>query len=148
MLAQNFKTPADLEISDIEFESLVKVLGMLERGDLVYGKHPIAKQFRGANEFNMAATLNQHQDGPHCGTVACICGWAHVVSDRRAFAQFFSSTWETESEAVADMPINLRKLFRFGANLGSLFDITPEQAATALRNYLVLGEPNWAEARA
>lgn len=34
MLAQNFKTPADLDLPNPEFEALVKVLGMLERGEI------------------------------------------------------------------------------------------------------------------
>lgn len=34
MLAQNFKTAADLDLADAEFEALVKVLGMLERGEI------------------------------------------------------------------------------------------------------------------
>jgi hypothetical protein len=34
MLANNFMTPSALGLSDVEFESLVKVLGMLERGDI------------------------------------------------------------------------------------------------------------------
>jgi hypothetical protein len=34
MLAQNFKTPAALGISDAEFEALVKALGMLEREEI------------------------------------------------------------------------------------------------------------------
>ena len=38
MLAQNFKTPADLEITDIVFEALVKVLGMLERQEFSFGE--------------------------------------------------------------------------------------------------------------
>lgn len=34
MLAQNFKTPADLKIDDDDFEALVKVLGMFERAEV------------------------------------------------------------------------------------------------------------------
>lgn len=40
MLAQNFKTPADLDLSDKEFASLVKVLGMLERGSYLTTGEP------------------------------------------------------------------------------------------------------------
>lgn len=34
MLAQNFKTPADLGITDVEFDALYKVLGILERSEV------------------------------------------------------------------------------------------------------------------
>lgn len=67
MLAQNFKTPTALGISDIEFESLVKVLGMLERGE-------IEKE-----QFDMRDVWHP------CGAPACLIGWAGHVSGRELF---------------------------------------------------------------
>lgn len=138
MLAQSFQSAAELGIADIEQQALVTVLGMLERGELVYGKYPIAKMFRGSNEFNMAATLDSSSD---CGSIGCLCGWAHIASGRKAFAEFFS-----EERSIEALPIGLRRLFRFGAGLGSLYSIQPEQAATALRSYLTTGDAKWHEA--
>lgn len=138
MLAQSFQSAADLGIADVEHQSLITVLGMLERGELVYGKYPIAKMFRGSNEFNMAATLDESSD---CGSIGCLCGWAHIVSGREAFADFFA-----ERRTYESMPVGLRRLFRFGAGLGSLYAIQPEQAAIALRSYLTTGDAKWHEA--
>jgi hypothetical protein len=39
MLAQNFKTAAELDLSDAEIKALVKVLGILERGELSMLNH-------------------------------------------------------------------------------------------------------------
>lgn len=58
MLAQNFKSATDLEISDREHSALITVLGMLERGDLTND-----------NGFNMGSM------GVGCGSPACIGGW-------------------------------------------------------------------------
>jgi len=144
MLAQNFIGHKTLGITEVEHGALIQVLGMLERDELVHGRH-LARQPRGPNEFNMASALDENEDG--CGTVACICGWAHVVSDRIAFADIFrATTYATEGQAINALPSNLIKLFRFGTSLGNLSHITPTQAAAALRNYLVSGEPRWSEA--
>lgn len=144
MLAQNFKTPSALEIADVEFEALVMVLRMLERGELTYGEHPFSAKQRQPNEFNMASTL---QEG--CGTIACICGWAHIVSNRVAFADFLLAAGDQQALQVLErMPTSLRKLFRFGAACGSLYSIRPSHAAIALRSYLTNGEPRWSEALA
>lgn len=67
MLAQNFKTPTDLGISDVDFETLVKVLGMLERREIAPEK------------FNMA------QVNSNCGTIHCIQGWCQKISGGAAF---------------------------------------------------------------
>lgn len=82
MLANSFQTPAALGISDVEFEALEKVLGMLERGELSHGPFPRAKMDREGNQFNMAALLDEGE----CGTIGCLMGWAYHVSHRVAFA--------------------------------------------------------------
>lgn len=145
MLARSFLSAADLGIADVEQQALVKVLDMLELGELVHGKYPLARMFRGSNEFNMAVTLDESSE---CGSIGCLCGWAHLASGRKAFVEIFSSTAENEERNVYALPTGLRKLFRFGTQAGALFDIQPEQAAAALRNYLTTGEANWAEAMA
>lgn len=143
MLAQSFQSADELGITEMQQSSLITVLGMLERDELVYAKYPLAKMFRGSNEFNMAATLDESSD---CGSIGCICGWAHIVSGREAFADFFNSTAENEEHNINALPSGLRRLFRFGAGIGSLYNIQPEQAATALRSYLTTGDAKWHEA--
>lgn len=124
MLAQNFKTAAELGITDPEFDALSQVLGMLERNELAYHRSlmPIV-----ANGFNMGL-IHRHD---HCGTVACIYGWAKTL--HKSF--------------MGGRTDNLMDLFcGEGRPAGfELRDITDEQAAIALRNYLTHGEPRWAE---
>jgi hypothetical protein len=128
MLAQNFRTAKELGLSEVEVEALIRVLGMLERGD-------IARE-----EFHMGRFRYD------CLTPACICGWAYHISDGRAFGELSSNygpmiLFRRFSESIID-------LFRLRAKRGSGGDITPAQAAIALRNYLTHGEPRWAEALA
>lgn len=136
MLAQNFKTPADLGLNDAEFDALVKVLGMLERGEVQhatsYGEATIP------NGFCMNIWGDEDADDPHrCGTVACIGGWAERVGNGVNF------------QAKALSP-ELESLFYPGdgddqVEVDSWDDITTAQAAMALRNYLTTGKSNWRE---
>ncbi len=140
MLAQNFKTPTDLGITDAEFNALFKVLGMLERGELehmradVFDPGPLGghtPQF-----FNMCLVESQND----CGTACCIMGWARFIAHDR-------SLFHSRTLAASD-------LFRISHTDGTIFiypgkfssDILPSDAAIALRNYLTHGEPRWAEA--
>lgn len=81
MLAQNFRTAADLGISDAELGALITVLGMLERGELVYAPHNNSTV---PNGFNMGSVDHQTD----CGTVACICGWARFIGGEEVFDIF------------------------------------------------------------
>lgn len=126
MLAQNFKTPADLGITAAEFDALVKVLGMLERGELTHDHWDCPSV---PNGFSMIEYITETQ----CGTVACIAGWADKIADT-TFA----------SRHLFNLPRALDELFS-GPTRG---DASPSQAAIALRNYLTHGEPRWDEALA
>jgi hypothetical protein len=135
MLANNFMTPSALGISDVEFDSLVRVLGMLERGEIP------------EDEFNMRRV--QHP----CRTPACLCGWANHVSGGRAFPlqQHPRPTMFSNGGAYGpswrDFPRQLRELFGYGGRpTDPIYVATPSQAAIALRNFLTSGEPRWGEA--
>ena len=136
MLANNFMTPSALAISDVEFEALVQVLGMLERREIP------------DDQFTMRRV--QHP----CRTPACLCGWANHVSAGRAFplyekpgATIFSSA--TYAPSWRDMPRPLLDLFGYGGRATDpVYGATSSQAAIALRNYLTQGQPRWAEALA
>ncbi len=137
MLANNFMTPTALGISDAEFDALLKVLGMLERGEISDG------------QFNMRRV--QHP----CRTPACLCGWANHVSGGRAFplheqprrtmfggAGGYGPRW-------TELPRQLLQLFGYGGRpTDPVYLANPSQAAIALRNFLTYGEPRWAEALA
>jgi hypothetical protein len=132
MLAQNFKTPADLGISDKAFDALLKVLGMLERGELAEHKwlNGNLPQSEEPKFFNMNMVTGESD----CGTTACILGWARwIARDRRLLE--------------SGRPHELDNLFRMGNCYE--FDIPsaiqPAHAAIALRNYLTFGEARWNE---
>lgn len=84
MLAQNFKTTADLGITDAEIEALIKVLGMLERGELKRAK---TTKEKGTNLFHMG------EWGYGCGTPACIGGYVALLTcqDQAEYVQFLHS---------------------------------------------------------
>lgn len=119
MLAQNFKTPTDLGLSDAEFESLLKVLGAMERGEIK------------PHQFNM-----EYWESP-CRTAHCIGGWADHMSAGDVFDNL-------PTPAINEL--FYPECYQVGTVLVSGFKATTVQAASALRNYLTTGEPNWAEA--
>lgn len=138
MLAQNFKTADDLKISDIELGALIKVLGMLERGELIH----VSRSDDGYG-FNMGEVLEKDS----CGTTGCLCGWAYVVSEGAAFPGVRKYLGVNGSLNFAKWPKALRELFRLGEQFSPFYStkISDEQAASALRNYLTIGEPRWSE---
>ncbi|HZO44461.1 MAG TPA: hypothetical protein VFB68_01135 [Xanthobacteraceae bacterium] len=136
MLANNFMSPSALGLSDVEFESLVKVLGMLERGEI------------GDDQFTMRRV--QHP----CRTPACLCGWANHVSGGRAFPLetkpgFMVFSKSTSGPRWGSMSRPVQELFGYGGRATDpVYLATPPQAATALRSFLTHGEACWAEALA
>ncbi len=133
MLAQNFQTPADLDIPDIHYEALVKVLGMLERGELRHVVDPSLKTIRGLGPWRPIHgpglfNMNWWRTEFGCGTVCCIGGTAELVGK-------FSFR-----EDIGNLPRGLNHLLFPGPGGDS---ITTEQAAFALRSYLSTGEPHW-----
>ncbi len=67
MLAQNFKSAKELGLTEKGLAGLLKVLRMLEGGELVFSKECLVP-----NGFNMNYCWSQNE----CGTVGCIGGWA------------------------------------------------------------------------
>ncbi len=119
MLAQNFKTAADLRIADVELDALIKVLGMLEREEIA------------PEQFNMCR---------YCGTACCLAGWAYIASGEIAFPEVADNT--PRSPAHGNDGLSTLFCSRLGLGLRA----TPSQAAIALRSYLTTGDANWAEA--
>jgi hypothetical protein len=136
MLANSFMTPSALGISDVEFDALVKVLGMLERSEI------------SEDIFTMRRV--QHS----CRTPACICGWANYVSAGRAFPLYAKPGLTVFSDRTfaprwGDLPRPVLELFAYGGRPGDpVYDASPSQAAMALRSFLTRGEARWAEALA
>lgn len=145
MLAQNFKTPVDLGITDAEFDALHRVLGMLEREEVQHapGYGGICKSLPSSPTnrpapvyFNMGFITGEHD----CGTAGCILGWAQHIANRCLFERIRTPA--------------IQRLFMMGSEgyvpglPVAQENIRPAHAAIALRNYLTHGEPRWAEALA
>lgn len=137
MLAQSFKAAADLGITEPQKEALMKTLVLLETGKLKHAHSGLSKldstirpKFDGL--FNMGTWgMVSHE----CGTIACIGGTAELIGNVR-FGQL----------PHRNLPINLRKLFYATGVQGNWRDVTPAQAAIALRSYLTTGDAKWQEA--
>lgn len=138
MLAQNFKTAADLGITDPELDALIKVLGMLERGEIPDRAFTM-RQFR-------PTWSDRAQDiAKECGTIGCLCGWANFVSGGEAFLQAVTGRLSFPTEAIHDLfAIQRDEDDRLIPRIWR--DATIESAAIALRSYLNTGKANWAEA--
>lgn len=138
MLAQNFKTPADLGIKDAEFEALAKVLGMLELCEI----KPYCEDqpYPPTGFFFYMASFGTTTE---CGTVGCIAGFARAITNNRVFP------WANDDNRVDQphIPLALQALF-YPPMSKPWGDITPSEAAIALRSYLTHGEPRWDEALA
>jgi hypothetical protein len=135
MLAQNFKSSADLGLEDEEVHALIKVLGMLEREEVSYheageGRYGTTDDLRPFAAFNMEHFFADAD----CGTVACICGWAiHLGNlDRKELV-----SKRLHIPALED----LFDPYRHAPGKVNL--ITTQQAAAALRSYLTTGKAHW-----
>jgi hypothetical protein len=136
MLAQNFKTPADLKIKDVEFETLLKVLGKLERAEIA--EPPAQARVKGSGNmlpksaqfFDMAYIETEYD----CGTAACILGW--MIVEKPGIYDIYLKWSES-----------LEPLF-CPDNYAARHCRNPEMGAIAIRSFLTTGEPRWAEALA
>lgn len=126
MLANNFMTPHALGLNDVEFESLVKVLGMLERHEIEEDK------------FNM------HVFRFTCGTPACICGWAEYVSKGKAFP-IEEIAGRAIPTGISSMSLKLRRLFGTADSdaPNAARNADRDTAAIALRSFLSTGHAEW-----
>ena len=133
MLAQNFKTPTELGITDIEFDALQKVLGMLERGEILPAPETAVFDRRHGPETPTMFRMTSVWGYAECGTACCLMGWAqHVANDRDLFM-----SWEGRSVEPLFFPLD---------GYCAIISRNPEHGAIALRNYLTHGEPRWSEA--
>lgn len=123
--AQNFKTPAELGISEKEFTALVTVLGMFERGEIVRAQYSIGSVC-----------------APECGTPGCIRGWARHVAKATIFPDTNKLPYELRRLFFLVSPSENNRVMSFKGFDGC----DPELAARVTRNYLTYGEARWQEA--
>lgn len=137
MLAQNFKTAKQLNITDQEYEALQKTLVWFETGKIVHVSNAwdryystdysdLSTPLKVPVQFNLSVW---YANVDHkCNTVACIGGTAEAIGNVR----------------FDDYEQNRRLKSLFNPTIYNDFDsITVEQASQALRNLLTTGWPRW-----
>lgn len=117
MLAQNFKSAAELEITEQEHRALISVLGMLERGELVHTRAP--HRSISDKSFNMNACL------------ICIGGYAARNMGLKDDREIYRYVQEGRSSS-------LYPLYYTRGDAGS---VTTDEAATAIRRFMIGDEP-------
>ncbi len=142
MLAQNFKTAADLGISDAQFEGLIKTMGVLERGELTHV--PIVKDWYRVHvnsdpaKFDALFNMDNVYSVADCGSAACIAGTCDLL---------FKTDFAPLGNLNFDLPESLIDLFCPPSIDDTKWTkITTDQAAHALRNYLTTGDSDWSAA--
>lgn len=135
MLAQNFKSPAELQLNTHEHATLIKFLGMLEREELHHINRQDMKRSKDCG-FNMSDFSNE------CGTVFCIAGWC----DRLFGTTFVNRCGQrTGLDDLFLMSDSFGGLQSLSSKIDIMDNATPAQAAIAVRNFLTTGEPRWLE---
>jgi len=136
MLARTFMTAQDLKITEDERSALIKILGMLERGE--FHKNDFSTHEYGFNMNLCVYPLGRNQSwglsGQKCGTVACIGGWVAMMMGKE-------STRDIIEYVHGRNP--LRRLYWPNINMGDYTNITTAQAAHAVSNFLTTGNPDW-----
>ena len=125
MLAQNFRSADDLEITGRQHDALRKTLVLLETGKLTHVAPGHARADRGCftGHFNM----REWNSTGESGTICCIGGTAELIGNVK---------FDPER-----LPEGLDELFF--PNMARVEEITTSQAASALRSYLTSGAPGW-----
>lgn len=137
MLARTRKTAAELGLNPRHLAALELTLTALRSGFLVHSSE--ARALDHPRQFNMSHWLEYS----HCGTVACIGGWA----ERLGRANFNREDAPFGSNCPPGDPRReeLSWLF-FPKSRGARWKwekITTAQAAEALESYLATGSPRW-----
>lgn len=127
MLAQNFKSAAELRITQMQHKALMKTLVLLETGKLTHHK-VTGIESGNPDKFTGHFNMMFWNMKMNCGTVCCIGGTAELVG-KTSFNK-------------GPNPSNLEDLFcPYDINDWDL--ITTAHAAQALRNYLTIGNAQW-----
>jgi len=144
MLAQSFKTAEELGLTTDQVEGLIKTLKVLETDKTQH--QPLrefsgvfffdTEQYRFDGLFNMAVWAG---DQPECGTIRCIGGTAEALMGKKLF-DLVSIGRNENQEELYDLFCPKARHLQGRPNWS---EITPSQAATALRSYLTTGQANW-----
>lgn len=127
MAPREFKTARQLRIKQKEYNALVKVLYMLEGGELVDTRAVSPNSKPPKNGFNMGV---EHLE-IRCGTVACIGGWMAV------FMNEDDPTYYVVKFLIEDSSSPLKQLFWANTTAKSA------KAARTIRHFLRTGDVDW-----
>jgi hypothetical protein len=93
-------------------------------------------------------TLDHSNHRSHCGTVACIGGWLWLLSKESPSengeypAEAHIRATEFVNDAKPSDESNLYELF-YPRRVARWSEISPKEAAAAIRNYITIGHPQW-----
>lgn len=123
----------DLKISEAQRNALIKTLFLLEDGCLLHVKNtrkPLSKEEK---QFSGLFNMDIWNRTTECGTVCCIGGTAE---------QLGGVVFDNITEELTNLfyPNHSSNSYTNDVIYG---EITPNQAAQALRSYLETGAPNW-----
>jgi hypothetical protein len=145
MLARSFLSPEVLGITAKQHAALVKVLHMMERGELHHAGFDGGSVHGGA--FNMqwwelpaSRYVGRLPVDPECGTICCIGGWAEKVGGSEMFSFY---KWAFRDRKIDPKKKHLCDLFYPPDT--DLSRVTVDQASRALSSYLTTGDPKWGE---
>lgn len=139
----NFKTAEELMLTQLQYDSLVKTLELMESGIV---NHVASEHDRRSGDYNF--NMSTWKEKWNCGTVACLGGTAELVSGLPRGNLFHKKDPNT-GKNVLDLSPELVNLFFVGHQIehGCHKDTTDTQAARALRGYLETGKTDWVAAR-
>lgn len=105
-----------------------------------------------AKRYDEGTTLSHSNHRSHCGTVACIGGWVWLLNKEQPEdnGEYTQDAHERATDFVSGFvsgsnpkdPDGLYHLF-YPKNVACWSDISPKEAAVAIRNYIANGDPQW-----
>jgi hypothetical protein len=158
----NFKPAAELNLTNIERDALIDVLGRMERGEIV-SEHNLppecAVRFKDTPKISMPRFFTKTE----CGTIGCLAGWANLISDGKAFPEInlvkerVSGRADNDYQEALDftrtpefyamkerLSKETKRLFVMagGGYHDDLSDLSHITLTNRLRNYLTTGKVN------
>jgi hypothetical protein len=136
-----FLSAATLEITEVERTALIKVLGMMERGEIT---SEVQYKSRTQRRLYMPDFIQTNNE---CETAACLAGWAHII-EPEAFPEVpiimdyrhSVKAVMAKSRLMIRLSDEAKSLFRFGANAYSVSEPSVAEVAPILRNFLTTGK--------
>jgi hypothetical protein len=136
MLQRSFKTADELGINQEQFDTLWKVMDLLENQDIPDNLFTMREVGSGVTASLLHVRIDELCKQPektvlNCGTPRCILGWCQT------FSTAFKGNYSYESRHNQN---GLGKLFYPFHSEIAWWDADREEAAVAIRNFLMTGK--------